>query len=88
MHYSAKSMGILPCWGLDDQHSVVTSPEEFTWTKTSYTSHQSLWMTISEVSKTHAWTNTMQCNGDYTNCKYGRANLPRLLLCNCKYKIL
>ena len=28
----------------------------------------------------------MLCNGDYTNCKYERANLPRLPLCNCKYK--
>ena len=34
----------------------------------------------------HAWTNTMLCNGNYTNCKYERANLPCLPLCNCKYK--
>ena len=26
-------MGILPSWDLDDRHSVVTSPEEFAWTK-------------------------------------------------------
>ena len=52
MHYSANSMGSLPSWDLDDRHSEVTSPEEFAWTKTSYTSHQSVWMTISEVSKT------------------------------------
>ena len=28
----------------------------------------------------------MLCNGDYTNCKYKRANLPCSPLCNCKYK--
>ena len=26
------------------------------------------------------------CNGDYTNHKYERANLPCSPLCNCKYK--
>ena len=33
----------------------------------------------------HGLYNTMLCNGDYTNCKYERANLPCSLLCNCKY---
>ena len=28
----------------------------------------------------------MLCNGDYTNCKYERANLPCPLLCSYKYK--
>ena len=28
----------------------------------------------------------MLCNGDYTNCKYERANLPCSPLCNYKYK--
>ena len=28
----------------------------------------------------------MLCNGDYTNYKYERANLPCLRLCNCKYQ--
>ena len=44
-------------------------------------------MPISEVSKT-CMDYIIQyyvCNGDYTNCKYERANLPCSLLCNCKY---
>ena len=27
----------------------------------------------------------MLCNGDYTKCKYERANLPCSPLCNCEY---
>ena len=41
MHYSANSMGSLPSWDLDDQHSVAPSPEEFGWTKTLSTVHHS-----------------------------------------------
>ena len=71
-------------WTMSTQtHLVVTSPQDFAWTKVSE-SWVPVWMTIPEVSRSCSELVKCSCKGDCTNCKCSKANLNCSPLCKCK----